>query len=119
MQREAKRLLLAQLATSVVLYGTLLAAAVESPQSGLVGGLIATLTNAFVAYRVFGAYSAQDTSELVSRFYLAAIGRLLLVAALFAVTIIYMQPLNGLALFGGFFMVQMVPVFVPMARGND
>ncbi len=76
--------------------------------SALLGGGIALGASALFAFLVFAPYRAQQPGVLVTRFYLAEVGKLLLVACAFAVIFIWVRPLNAVALFVSFFLVQVV-----------
>jgi ATP synthase protein I len=107
--RRAKRLLFAQAAATLVV--TLLGL-MFSPRAGLfafVGGATATLANALFAYWVFGRYRAGEPGRLVAQFYGAEIIKLGFIAAAFAAVIIWLDPLSPVALFGAFFVVQVLP----------
>ncbi|MCB1784692.1 MAG: ATP synthase subunit I [Chromatiaceae bacterium] len=107
--RRARRILAAQaLATLVVtLFG--LAFGLREALFALLGGGIATVANALFAYWVFGRYRAAEPGRLVSQFYGGELIKLGFVAATFAVVILGMDPLRPLALFGAFFVVQVLP----------
>lgn len=83
--------------------------------SGLIGGMIATLTNAVFAARVFVRYRAQEPARLLGRFYRAEFMKLALTALLFAGVFIWLQPLSPGALFGVFILVQITPILVAHA----
>jgi ATP synthase protein I len=110
-KRQAYRTLLAQLVTTLTAALLLLMVAGSVyAYSGLAGGLIATLTNAFFAYRIFVRYSAQEPGRLLARFYGAEILKLVLTGLLFAGVILWIKPLSVGALFGIFLLVQLVPI---------
>ncbi len=76
--------------------------------SAFLGGGIALGASALFAFLVFAPYRAQQPGALVARFYIAEVGKLLLVACAFAVIFIWVRPLNAAALFVSFFLVQVV-----------
>jgi len=76
--------------------------------SAFLGGGIALGASALFAFLVFAPYRAQQPGVLVTRFYIAEVGKLLLVACAFAVLFIWLRPLNAAALFVSFFLVQVV-----------
>ena len=71
--------------------------------------LFATSANALFAYWVFGRYRAAEPGKLAAQFYGAELLKLAFIALAFAVVIIGSDPLSPLALFGAFFVVQVLP----------
>jgi ATP synthase protein I len=106
---RAKRILIIQVVLTLVLAGV--AALYESTAglSALIGGGITTVANGLFALMVFGRYRAQEASRLVFRFYGAELLKLGFVVLMFALTFIWVAPLNLVALFGAFFLVQVLP----------
>ena len=109
---QAYRLISAQLVTTLIAALLLIFLGWVHVWSGLVGGMIATLTNAVFAARVFVRYRAQDPTRLLGRFYGAELIELALTALLFAGVFIWLEPLSPGALFGVFLLVQITPMLV-------
>ncbi len=80
-----------------------------SGYSGALGGLIAWLPHK--AFRFTGARAAQ---AIVRSFYAGEAGKLILTAVLFALTFAGVKPLDALAVFGVFFLTQLVNWFAPL-----
>lgn len=110
--RQAWRLVIAQLAVTIIASLLLIFPGWIYAWSGLIGGLIATATNALFALRVFVNYRAQEPVALLRRFYGAELQKLILAAMLFAAAIIWVKPLSAGALFGVYLLVQIAPVLV-------
>ena len=102
----------AQFAASFLLALLLLVIGWVHAWSALAGGLISALSNGFAAFRIFVAYRAQEPGKLVGRFYGAELGKLVLTGLLFAASILWIEPLSVGALFGGFLVIQMIPILV-------
>ena len=107
---QAYRLISAQLVTTLIAALLLILFGWVHVWSGLIGGLIATLTNAVFAARVFVRYRAQEPTRLLGRFYGAEFIKLVLTALLFAGVFIWLEPLSPGALFGVFLLVQITPI---------
>ena len=107
---QAYRLISAQLVTTLIAALLLILFGWVHVWSGLIGGLIATLTNAVFAARVFVRYRAQEPARLLGRFYGAELIKLVLTALLFAGVFIWLEPLSPGALFGVFLLVQITPM---------
>jgi ATP synthase protein I len=107
--RRAKRILMIQVVLTLVLAGGAALYDSAAGLSALLGGVITTVANGLFAVVVFGRYRAQDAGKLVFRFYGAELLKLGFVVLMFAATFFWVAPLNLLALFGAFFMVQVLP----------
>lgn len=108
----AWRLVLFQLAITILIFLVLIYLGWVYAWSGLIGGMIATVTNAFFALRVFRHYRAQEPGILLRQFYGAEVQKLLLIGMLFAAAFIWVKTLSAGALFGAFLLVQMAPVVI-------
>ncbi|HSX87461.1 MAG TPA: F0F1 ATP synthase subunit I [Pseudomonas sp.] len=82
--------------------------------SGLCGGLIAWLPNMYFAHKAFRFTGARAAQAIVRSFYAGEAGKLILTAVLFALTFAGVKPLNALAVFGVFFVTQLVNWFSPL-----
>jgi len=109
---RAFRIVGAQLAASFAVALPLLIIGWAHALSALVGGLISALGNGFAAARIFVPYRAQEPDKLMGRFYGAELGKLVLTGLLFAAAILWVEPLSVGALFGGFLVIQMIPILV-------
>ena len=107
-RRRARVILVLQVVVTLVVATGALFFGAEAAWSALGGGLIALLGNAAFAFWVFGAYRAQEPGKLLTRFYGAELLKLLLIATLFAATFLWVRPLNVVALFVAFFLVQVL-----------
>lgn len=107
--RRAKRILAAQVVATLVV--TLLAGlfGVRAGLFAFIGGATATIANALFAYWVFGRYRAGEPGKLVSQFFGGELLKLAFVGFAFAGVIVWFDSLSPLALFGAFFVVQVVP----------
>jgi len=106
---RAKRILVAQAVATLVCTLVGLIFGLRDGLFALLGGAIATLANAVFAYWVFGRYQAGQPGKLVSQFYGGELIKLAFVAAAFAATILTLDPLSPVALFGAFLAVQVLP----------
>ncbi|PTS82421.1 F0F1 ATP synthase subunit I [Pseudomonas sp. HMWF032] len=82
--------------------------------SGLCGGLIAWLPNMYFAHKAFRFTGARAAQAIVRSFYAGEAGKLVLTAVLFALTFAGVKPLEPLAVFGVFFLTQLVNWFSPL-----
>ncbi|WP_263143629.1 F0F1 ATP synthase subunit I [Pseudomonas sp. RIT-PI-AD] len=82
--------------------------------SGLCGGLIAWLPNLYFAHKAFRFGVARAAQAIVRSFYAGEAGKLILTAVLFALTFAGVKPLEALAVFGVFLLIQAVNWFAPL-----
>ena len=82
--------------------------------SGLCGGVIAWLPNMYFAHKAFRFSGARAAQAIVRSFYAGEAGKLVLTAVLFALTFAGVKPLEPLAVFGVFFLTQLVNWFSPL-----
>lgn len=92
----------------------LLASGSVTGLSALLGGGIAWLPNMYFAMRAFRYRGARAAQKIVRSFYAGAFGKLLLTMALFSIVFIQVRPINALALFLGFALVQTLNWIVPL-----
>ena len=107
--RRARRILVAQVVATLVVTLVGLIFGLRAGLFALVGGATATIANALFAYWVFGRYRAAEPGKLLAQFYGGEVLKLAFIAVVFAAVIIWLEPLRPLALFGAFFVVQVLP----------
>jgi len=107
--RRAKRILIAQAVATLVVTLVGLIFGLREGFFAFVGGATATGANALFAYWVFGRYRAGEPGKLVGQFYGGELLKLAFVVIAFAAVIKLFDPLSPLALFGAFFVVQVLP----------
>lgn len=104
----------------------LLASAVLMPVSGLVaaysalaGGMIAVVANAFFAMRLFNDKVSWEPGALTATVYRGAVGKFILSVAMFFVAVVLLEPVNLLALFATYLLVQLSPVVFAVMQQRD
>lgn len=103
-ERPAFPVLLVQLVVTVVVALILwVAQGRVAGYSGLLGGLVAVIPNAYFAYRVYRYSGARSARAIVKELYSGEAGKLILTAALFVLVLMGVRPLGMLALFAGYF----------------
>ncbi len=106
---RAKQILVAQTVATLVVTLVGLIFGPREALFALIGGSIAVAANALFAYWVFGRYRASEPGKLVGQFYGGELLKLGFVALAFAAAILLSDALSPLALFGAFFVVQVLP----------
>jgi ATP synthase protein I len=107
-RRHIGRLLLIQLIASMLVATVAWLFRADAGMSALIGGLASLTGNLLFAVWVFAPYRAQQPGGLLSRFYLAELAKLIMIGLVFAAAIVWLKPLNVVALFGAFFVVQVL-----------
>ena len=107
--QRAKRILIAQAVATLVVAVIGLMFGPREGLYALIGGATALIANALFAYWVFGRYRAAEPGKLIGQFYGGELLKLGFVALAFAAVIILSDALSPLALFGAFFVVQVLP----------
>ena len=107
-RRGLRRLLLIQLIATIVVAALAWVIQAQAGTSALVGGFASLAGNLLFAIWIFAPYKAQRPGGLLSRFYLAEIAKLVMIGLVFAAAIAWLKPLNVVALFGSFFVVQVL-----------
>ena len=106
---RARQILKAQLLTLVAVALVVLAIDVKLARDALIGGAAAAIGSALFAYWVFGRYRAQDPGQIVARFYGGEVLKIAAIVLVFAAAMKGLDDLNPVAMFGAFFVVQVLP----------
>lgn len=75
--------------------------------SAWLGGLAALLPNMYFTYKAFQYFGARSIGAIVQSFWAGQMGKMILTAVLFALLFLGVKPLNVLAVFIGYILVQM------------
>ena len=106
---RVKRILIGQAVATLIVTLVGLSIGPREGLSAFLGGATALGANSLFAYWVFGRYRADEPGKLVGQFYGGELLKLGFVVIAFAAVIILLDPLSPLALFGAFFVVQVLP----------
>lgn len=109
---QIRHILLTQGVTSIVLSVLLLAHDVVWFWSALTGGMIATLASAYVAWKVFAKQQQTTPEQILTSYYGAEVGKIILTIMLFTAAIVMIKPLNIIALMGMYLLNQFTPWLV-------
>ncbi len=115
------RVLITQGGITCILALALLSQGIVVALSALLGGSICVLPNLYMARKLTAKRTA-DPSQLMSAFYAAEFGKILITMALFVVVFTTQEWIRPLALLVGFSLAQvaqwLVPLFMPNSRNN-
>lgn len=113
-QPKIFRVIIAQLSVSAVLFVVLQPLGMTFALSALLGGLCYTIPNAYFVKQAFRYRGARSAKLIANSFYRGEAGKLMLAAVAFTLVFTLVKPLNPVALFGAFILVQMVNWFTPL-----
>ena len=111
-RQQVFRFITAQLLTTLVLSAILLIFDCVVAYSSLVGGLIATLANAWLAIKVFRLESTVAAETLLTNFYVGEIYKFVFTGAMFIVAFVLIKPISAVALLVTYFLIHMTPAVV-------
>lgn len=81
--------------------------------SAMLGGFICWLPSCYFAYRAFRYKGARAAEKIIRSMYAGEVGKMFLTMAFFTIVFVRVRPLDALALFMAFVIVQSVNWFVP------
>lgn len=106
---QLRRLLLWQVVFALVAIAAAALFGVVAAKSAAIGAGVCLLANWVFALRVFRRYRADAPTELALRIYIAEIGKIVLILALFTLAFVTLPNLDLPALLGAYFAVQVLP----------
>lgn len=111
-RQQVFRFIIAQLLATLVVAAILLMFDRVVAYSSLVGGLIATLANAWLAIKVFRVKSTVAAESLLTTFYVGEIYKFVFTGAMFIVAFVLIKPVSAIALLLTYFLIHMTPAVV-------
>ena len=109
---QVRRILLIQLVATIALSVALLALDSVYAWSGLAGGLIATLANAYFAWKVFAKQQESEPEQILATYYRAEVSKIILTVMLFTGAIVMIKPLSMIPLIGVYLFNTIIPWLV-------
>ncbi len=106
------RIVLVQLGVTIIVATFFLLRSYEAAYSSLVGGLIFAVPNAYFVYKAFMYSGARQVGHVLRSFYQGGMWKLVLTGIGFGLAFRFIEPLDLLALFSSFALVQCTNVFV-------
>ena len=108
-RQQVFRFVLTQLLATILLSAILLIFDRIVAYSSLVGGLIATLANAWFALKVFRVKPTVAAETLLTTFYVGEIYKFIFTGAMFVIAFVLIKPINVVALLVTYFFIHMTP----------
>lgn len=91
----------------------------DAAASVLAGGLIASLSNGYFAWKVFAKQRETESAQILSTYYRAEVGKIILTVMLFVFAISVIKPLNVIALMSAYLLITMIPWLASFFINND
>jgi len=85
----------------------------------LAGGMIASLANGYFAWKVFAKQQETESAQILSTYYRAEVGKIILTVMLFVFVISVIRPLNVIALMGAYLLITMIPWLASFFVNDD
>ena len=117
--RQIRQIILIQFGTTIAISAGLLIVGKVQAWSALTGGLIATLANAYAAWKVFGKQQESKPEQILATFYAAEVGKIILTVTMFFGVIVLIKPLNMVILLGVYLFIHMIPWLVSFFINDD
>ena len=89
-----------------------------SAYSALTGGLIATMTNAWFAYKVFRLGPESPPESMLASAYMGEIYKIILTGALFVCAFVLIRPVSAVSLLITYFVIHMTPALTSLVGHN-
>ena len=87
--------------------------------SVITGAMIASLTNAYFAWKVFSKQKEAKSNEILITYYGAEVGKIILTVMLFVAAFNVIKPLNIVALMCAYLFITLIPVFASFFFNDD
>ncbi len=105
-----------QLALTVALSIALIFIDLVMAYSALTGGMIATVANAWFAYKVFRVRPDSAAVTMLASAYTGEMYKIMLTGALFICAFVLIRPVSAVALLITYFLVHMTPIVVSVVQ---
>ncbi|MFW2371718.1 MAG: ATP synthase subunit I [Gammaproteobacteria bacterium] len=117
--RQIRQIILIQLGTAFALSAGLLMIDPVYSWSALTGGLIATLANAYFAWKVFAKQQESKPEQILASYYAAEVGKIILTVMMFIGAIVLIKPLSIITLMGVYMFNHMIPWLASFYINDD
>lgn len=87
--------------------------------SALAGGLTASIANGYFGWKVFGKQQEVAENQILSTYYKAEVGKIILTVSMFVVVFNVIKPLSVVALMCAYLLITMIPWLVSFFINTD
>ncbi len=112
------RVSVAQFVVTLLLSLILLPVSINTAVSAFMGGLCCSIPNAFLIWKAFRYRGASAAKQIASSFYQGEAGKFVLTIMAFVLVFTLVKPVEPLALFGAFAVVQSINWLTPLLIKN-
>ncbi len=116
---QIKQILLVQFVASLLAGAAGWIVSPDAGVSALAGGLIASLANGYFAWKVFAKQQETESAQILSTYYRAEVGKIILTVMLFVFAISVIKPLNMIALISAYLLITMIPWLASFFINDD
>ena len=85
----------------------------------LAGGLIASLANGYFAWKVFAKQQETENAKILTTFYGAEVGKIILTVMLFVFVFKAVEQLNVIALMSAYLLITLIPMLASFFINKD
>ncbi len=117
--RQIHQFVLIQLGSTLAISVTLLVIDAVYFWSALAGGLIATLANAYFAWKINARKQNMKPEQILASYYAAEVGKIILTVMMFAGAIVLIKPLSIVTLLGVYMFNHMIPWLASFFINDD
>ncbi len=116
---QIKKLLLIQFILSLFIGAVSGLLGYTEAVSAIAGGLIASLTNGYFAWKVFAKQQETESAQILSTYYRAEVGKIILTVMLFVFVFNTIKPLSVIALMSAYLLITMIPWLASFFVNDD
>lgn len=117
--QQIRQIILIQFGTTLAISFALLVIDAVYFSSALAGGLIATLANAYFAWKIFARQQESNPQQILATYYGAEVGKIILTVMMFAGAIVLIKPLSIVTLMGVYMFNHMIPWLTSFFINDD
>lgn len=117
-KKQAIRYIQSQLVLTAAISLLMLFFDVVKAYSALTGGLIATIANAWFAYKVFRVSPDSAAETMLASVYMGEIYKIIMIGAMFICAFVLIKPVSAVVLLISFFVIYMTPALVSVLSDN-
>ncbi len=116
---QIKKIVFIQFATSLMAGALIWLLYSPWALSVITGAMIASLSNIYFAWKVFSKQKEIQSSQILTTYYGAEVGKIILTVMLFIAAFSSVKPLNVVALMCAYLVITIIPVFVSFFINED
>jgi len=116
---QIKKIVLIQFAVSLLAAAAVWFINQPVAVSIMAGGLTGSLANGYFAWKVFAKQQETESAQILSTYYRAEVGKIILTVMLFVAAFVAIKQLNVIALMCSYLFITMIPWLASFFINND